>query len=136
MDATRLGITFQEAQAVLRNIRNRRNEGCDTRLPRENVHETKRGLYYCMPSVVFLTKKCLTNTIEISTFAEQNTKCSYSKSPYFTVPYTFLKSESSKSNVNCVKRESSTQIQNSYGATVLKKERKVSSQRNGKVELP
>ena len=73
MDATRLGITFQEAQAVLRNIRNKHNEGCDTRLPRESVHEAKRGLYYCMPSVVILTKKCLTYTIEISTiFLSQN----------------------------------------------------------------
>jgi hypothetical protein len=35
MDATRPGITFQEAQAVLRNIRNRRSETCDPRLPRE-----------------------------------------------------------------------------------------------------
>ena len=50
MDATRLGITFQEAQAVLRNIRNRHGGVCDTQLPRKSKPETKRGIYchYCI----------------------------------------------------------------------------------------
>ena len=46
MDATRLGITFQEAQAVLRNIRKKHSGTCDPRLPREYEHDIKRGIFF------------------------------------------------------------------------------------------
>ncbi len=47
MDATRLGITFQEAQAVLRNIRNRHRETCEPRLiPAEYEHDIKKGILW------------------------------------------------------------------------------------------
>ena len=49
MDATRLGITFQEAQTVLRNIRDRQSGTCEPRLPRprECERDIKRGISNC-----------------------------------------------------------------------------------------